>query len=164
MLFAYIYMTTVKTTLPMPLLLLPLSLCISMYESPFSSAVTGLAAGLLLDNALGTIIGFNGILLLWCCLFTSLLFIFVMRRHVVNILLLTLATSLIQGFLHYLFYYSIWGYSTGADIFVGVFLSVIAISQLFTIIFYYIVRFLFAKIGIINENYYEEKSDNIVRE
>jgi cell shape-determining protein MreD len=161
---AYVIMTTVRTPLSTPLLLLPLSLCIAMFEEPFNAAVTGLASGMLLDAAIGSLIGFNGVLLLWCCLFTSLLFMFVMRRHILNIVLLTASVTFIQGFLHYLFYFSIWGYNTGGDIFVGEFLPVIIFTNAFTFIYYFIVKFLVNRLGVIKEGYVEEKTEDKVRE
>lgn len=161
---SYIYMTTVHLKLPTPLLLIPLSLCVAMVEEPFNAALTGLITGMLLDAAEGTLIGFSGIILLWCCLITSLLFMFVMKRHIVNIVLITLAVTLVQGCLKYFFYYSIWNYNTGTDIFVNKVLPVIAITNIFSFVFYYIIKFLINKLGIIRENYIEEKSDDIVRE
>lgn len=164
MFVSYIYMTTVNTGIPMPLLLIPLSLAVSMFEEPFDSAVTGLVAGMLLDSAEGTLIGLNGIIMLWCCLITSLLFMFVMRRHIVNILMITLIVTVIQGSLHYLFYYSIWGYNDGWNIVLKEFLPVIAMTNIFTVFFYYMVKHLDRKMGVIRENYIEEKTDDIVRE
>lgn len=161
---SYIIISTVKTGLPVPLLMIPFSLCIAMYEHPFSAAVTGLVAGMLLDTALGTIIGLNGIILMWCCLITSLLFMFIMKRHFVNILGITIIVSFVQCTIHYFFYYSIWDYNSGGDIYVREFLPVIAMTNVFTVLFYYLIRFLVNKVGIIRENYIEEKTDDIVRE
>ncbi len=160
----YIYMTTVSLPLKTPLLLIPVSLCIAMYEEPFNSALTGLVAGMLLDSAEGTLIGFSGIILMWCCLFTSLLFAVIMKKHFINILLITAGVTFIQGLLRYLFYFSIWDYNEGFNIFYHEFLPVIAMTNVFTALFYYLIKFLVKHLGVIRENFIEEKSDDIVRE
>ena len=64
----YIFMTTVQVNIPLPLFLLSTAMCISVVEDPFYSALTGCIAGLMLDAAAGTLMGMNGIIMMWCCL------------------------------------------------------------------------------------------------
>ena len=160
----YVYMTTAATRFKILLLVIPAAMCVSMFEEPFDSAVCGCVAGLLLDTAQGTLIGLSGIILLWCCLMTSLLFHFFMRRHIINIVLLNGAAILGQGIIHYFCYYAIWGYDPSGKIFVSEFLPVMAYTEIAVIPFYFIVKFLVKHFGVIAENYIEEKSDDIVRE
>lgn len=161
---SYIYMTTAPLNIRTPLFVIPLAMCISMFEEPFDSAVTGCAAGLLLDMSQGTLIGLSGIVMLWCCLASSLLFHFFMRRHVLNIIMLNAAAVIGQGLVHYFFYYAIWEYDSSGKIFLNEFIPVMIYSVIAVIPFFFIVRFLVKKFGIIVENYIEEKTDDIVRE
>ena len=161
---SYIYMTTAPLTLRTPLFVIPIVMCIAMYEEPFDSAIVGCVAGLLLDTAQDTLIGVSGIVMLWCCLGTSLLFHFFMRRHIVNIILLNAAAVFIQGIVHYFLFFAIWEYDRDAQIFLDKFLPVMIYTAIAVLPFYFIVRFLVKKFGIIVENYIEEKSDDIVRE
>lgn len=161
---AYIFMTTAPLNLRTPLFVIPIVMCISMFEEPFDSAIVGCVAGLLLDTAQGTLVGISGIVMLWCCLGSSLLFHFFMRRHILNIIMLNGAAVIIQGIIHYFFYYAIWEYDLSGKIFLHEFLTVMLYTEIAVIPIYYIVRFLVKKFGVIVESYIEEKSDDIVRE
>lgn len=161
---SYIYMTTAPLNLRTPLFVIPVAMCISMFEEPFDAAIAGCVAGLLLDTAQGTLIGISGIIMLWCCLASSMLFHFFMRKHILNIIMLNAAALLIQGFIHYFFYYAIWEYDLSGRIFLDKFLVVMLYSEIAVIPIYFIVKFLVKKFGVIVESYIEEKSDDIVRE
>ncbi len=160
----YIYMTTAPFGLRTPLLLIPAAMCVSMFEEPFDSAVMGCVAGLLLDTAQGTLIGLNGIIMLWCCLASSLLFHFFMRRHIVNIIMLNAAAVIGQGLIHYFFFYAIWEYDSAGKIFTREVLPVTVYTIIAVIPFFFVIRFLSKHFGVIEESYIEEKSDDIVRE
>lgn len=161
---SYIYMTTAPLTLRTPLFVIPVVMCVAMFEEPFDSAIIGCVAGLLLDTAQGTLIGFSGIIMLWCCLGTSLLFHFLMRRHIVNIIMLNGAAVLGQGLLHYFFFYVIWEYDRSGQIFFDEFLPVMIFTEIAIVPIFFVIMFLVKRFGIIVENYVEEKSDDIVRE
>lgn len=161
---SYIYMTTAPSGQRMPLFVIPIAMCISMFEEPFESALAGCAAGLLLDTALGTLIGLNGIIMLWCCLISSLLFHFFMRRHIVNIIILGGAAIVVQTLIHYLCYYAVWEYDASGKIFTGELVPVMIYTEIAVLPFYFAVKFLLGRLGPIRENYIEEKSDDIVRE
>ncbi|MCM1481007.1 MAG: rod shape-determining protein MreD [Muribaculaceae bacterium] len=161
---SYIYMTTAPLNLRTPLFVIPIAMCVSMFEEPFESAICGCVAGLLLDTAQGTLVGLSGIIMLWCCLFSSLLFHFFARRHILNIILLNGAAILAQGLIHYLFYYAVWEYDHSGKIFAKEFLPVMIYTEIAVLPFYFIVRFLTKRLGVIEESFIEEKSDDIVRE
>lgn len=161
---SYIYMTTAPITLRTPLFLIPTAMCVSMFEEPFDSAVFGCVAGLLLDTAQGTMIGLNGIIMLWCCLMSSLLFHFFLRRHIIGIMLINLAAIFVQGIIHYFFYYAIWEYDPAGKIFLGNFLPVMIYTEIAALPLCLLTRFLVKHFGIIVESYIEEQSDDIVRE
>ncbi len=159
-----VYMTTAPLRLRTPLFIIPAAMCISMFEEPFNSAIMGCAAGLLLDMAQGTLIGVSGIIMLWCCLISSLLFHFFMRRHILNIIMLNAAAVIGQGLIHYFFYYAIWEYDSAGKIFTREFRPVMIYTILAVIPFFFIIRFLSKRFGVIEESYIEEKTDDIVRE
>lgn len=165
LLFAeYIFMTTMPSVRRMPLFIVSTAICIAVFEDPFNSAVLGCLSGLLLDFAEGTIIGLNGVILTLCCLMTSLLFYFIMRKHIVNVLALTAVTAFIQTGFRYIFYYSIWGYDKGGAIYLREILPVMIFTVIASAVFYPLIKFLSSRLGVIKETYVEEKSDNIVRE
>ncbi|MCH5348058.1 MAG: hypothetical protein J1E40_01930 [Oscillospiraceae bacterium] len=161
---SYIYMTTAPITLRTPLFLLSTAMCVSMFEEPFDSAVFGCVAGLLLDTAQGTMIGLNGIIVLWCCLMSSLLFHFFLRRYIVSIILVNLAAVFIQGMIHYFFYYAIWEYDPSGKIFTEKFLPVMIYTEIAVFPLFLLTRFMVKHFGVIVESYIEEQSDDIVRE
>ena len=161
---SYVYMTTAPLNLRTPLFVIPIAMCISMFEEPFDAAIIGCVSGLLLDSAQGTIVGLSGIIMLWCCLISSLLFRFFMRRYIMSIMLVNLAAVLIQGIIHYFFYYAIWEYDTSFSILLREFLPVMIYTEIAVIPFYFIINMLVKHLGVIVESYIEEKSDDIVRE
>ena len=160
----YIFMTTFRFNVPLPLLILSTALSISVFEDPFDAAVLGCTAGLMLDSAEGTIIGMNGIIIMWCCMISSLMFYFIMRRHIVNVLLIVTASTLIQTGFRYIFYYSIWGYDKDFGILLHEFLPIVLMTIISAAVIYPFIKSLHGKLGIIRESYIEEKSDDIVRE
>lgn len=160
----YLLMTTFRTDLPAPLLILATAMIISVFEDPFDAAVLGCTAGLLIDSAEGTLMGMNGIIVMWCCLMSSLLFYFVMRRHILSALLVVTAAAVLQTGFRYLFYYFIWGYDLKGQIFLGEFLPVVITTVISAFPIYPVIKLMQNKLGLIKETYIEEKSDDIVRE
>ena len=70
-----------------PVLLIPLAVCIALFEGEIGSAVFGLITGFLWDFASGKVFGFYGMVLLVCCLLTALLSMYLVRVNVANALL-----------------------------------------------------------------------------
>ncbi len=160
----YVFMTTFQANVPLPLLLLATAMCISVVEDPFDSAITGCVAGLMLDLAEGTLVGMNGIMIMWCCLMSSLLFYFVLRRHFVNVLVINAAAVILQTTFRYLFYYLIWGYESGGQIYLNEFLPIVIMTIISAAAIYPLINLMHRKLGVIKEHYIEEHSDDIVRE
>ena len=58
-----------------PILLIPIAICISINEGDeIVSTITGILCGLLIDISCDKIFGYNAIILIGICVFTSLLF------------------------------------------------------------------------------------------
>ena len=93
-----------------PNLLVPMAVCIAMYEGDFSGGVYGALAGLLCDLASFTLFGFNGLILLLCGTAVGLLEIYWIRQKLSNALLCAGGALLLRAFLEYFFYFQVWGY------------------------------------------------------
>ncbi len=162
--FGYVFISTVSTGGALPVLLIPLAVCYGVREEPFNSALFGCVCGLLLDSASGTLIGFNGIVLMWSAVFVSLLFHYYLRRHVVNFIWLDFTAVLIQSLLHYLFFYQIWGYDLSGEVFRGVFIPEAIYTNISGLVIYWLTGIISSRFGTITDHYIEEKSEDIVRE
>ena len=138
----YVVISTVRTALPMPLLLIPLAVGVAAFEnlSPFYAALFGIVCGLLLDSATGTLVSFNGIIVGAAAMMTSLIFLFYFRRQLINFILLDLAAAVVQGLLHYLFFYLLWGYDPSHAIFREIFVPEFILTNLWGIAVYGLLR------------------------
>ena len=127
-----------------PVLLIPLAVCIALFEGEIGSAVFGLVTGFLWDFASGKVFGFYGMVLMICCLLTALLSMYLVRVNVVNALLTVGAVSLICSIWNFLFYYLIWGFSS-----VWLSLGQLLLSSIYTVVFaaplFYLVRLIATK-------------------
>lgn len=94
-----------------PLLLLPLALCISSRTGEIQAMAVGTVCGLLMDIAGGKLMGSNALLLVVFCVPVSLLYQYILRQKLLNILAITAVCTAVQGYLDYLFYYAIWGHT-----------------------------------------------------
>lgn len=164
MAFSYVFVSTINTGGQLPLLLIPCSVCYAAREDPFNSALFGCVCGLFLDSASDTLIGFNAIILMWSCVFVSLLFHYYLRRHILNFLWLDFAVILIQSLLHYLFFYQIWGYDASGLVFAKIFIPEAIYTNISGIVMFWLTGVVKRHFGTVTEHYIEEKSDDIVRE
>ncbi|MDR0944017.1 MAG: hypothetical protein LBM41_05740 [Ruminococcus sp.] len=148
----------------LPLLMIPLSAAVAAFETPVRSAVFGCVCGLMLDNCMGNLFGFYGILLLWTALFISVLFTLLLRRHGLNVFFLNAAASGLLLFLHYFFYMRIWGYDDSSTILLTWYLPIFILTAIFAVPVFYMVKFLKIKLSPVREVTLEEKSEDITRE
>ncbi|MCM1578238.1 MAG: hypothetical protein NC078_05500 [Ruminococcus sp.] len=160
----YVFISTVNTGTPLPLLPLCCGVCYAVREEPMNSALYGCVCGLLLDAAQDVLVGFNAIVLMWCCLFISLLFHCFLRRHIVNFLLLDLGVIMLRGLLHYLFFYGIWDYDLTGAVFTKIFLPEMVYTLIGGAVIFWLTGILADRFGTVTEHYIEEKSEDIVRE
>lgn len=93
-----------------PVWIVALAVSVAMFENVLPSAFFAMTAGLLWDISSGKLFGFNGMVLLICGMFISLLCIYYLHSKLVNSLLFAACAALLQGLLDYLFYYALWGY------------------------------------------------------
>lgn len=163
-LLCYVFMTTSPGTGVKPLLLIPVALCIAMWESEMPSALTGVICGLLLDSACGKVMGYNGLMLMALCLFVSLLFLHLMRQNFVNSIFVVTISSILLGVLDFFFYHGIWGYDRVELIFWDYTLPSVLLTILSTVPVYFIVKIIYIGFDGRQEPHIEEKSESIVRE
>lgn len=169
----YIFMSTGKVIsvsdmgrLPMPLVLIPIAAAAAVYESasPFYSALFGCVCGLLTDSASGTLVSFNGIIIGFCSMIISLVFLFYMRRRILNFILLCFGASLIQSSLHYIFFYLLWGYDPDSGILTGIFIPEFIFTNISGIFIYLLFKLIDRFFGAVREHYIEDSSEAITRE
>lgn len=161
---AYIYLTTFPGSFAKPLLLVPLALCISMRETELPSALTGAVCGLMLDSACGKVFGYNAFLLMILCMFTSLLFLYLMRQNWINSLMVNAAAALLLGILDFFFYYGIWSHANVELLLVRNVLPAAVLTVLASAAVYVVIKIIDKRFGVQEQHYIEEKSENIVRE
>ncbi len=92
-----------------PILIIPLSVAVAMFEKEFSAAVFGLFCGLMLDTACGYLLGISSLWLMPFSLGISLLIMNLIRVNLLNHLWMTVVTSFVMAFMDYFFNYFIWG-------------------------------------------------------
>ncbi|MDF2567959.1 MAG: rod shape-determining protein MreD [Oscillospiraceae bacterium] len=93
-----------------PVLIVPLAICIAIFEGELGGAVIGLITGLLWDLSSNKLSGYNAIIIMAACIVTALLIMYLMRANWVNATILCGCTMAIHGLLDFLFYYAMWGY------------------------------------------------------
>lgn len=161
---AYVLSTVKFSSIPKPLLLIPLAVCISVSHSEMVSSVIGLLLGLMIDTSAGKLFGFNGFIIMVCTMFVSLVFLYWLRKSFVNVLCLSAAVTLVQALFDFLFFYGIWEYENVAGIFLKWYLPSMIYTIVMTVPVYFITKFIDTRFGNPDQQYIEENNENIVRE
>ncbi len=125
-----------------PLLLIPLAVCISSHTGEIQSMAVGTICGLLLDISCGKLIGYNAIWLVVACVAVSLLYNYLLRQKLINILVVTGIVVLVQGYLDFLFYHAIWGHDHVILIYTEIILPGGGLTLLSTIPIYYFIKWI----------------------
>lgn len=131
-----------------PILILPLIVCISMYEGIMPSAIFSMIAGLLWDISSDKLFGFNAVILLSCSVLITLICIFYLHTKLLNSMAFCLVTALLQGLLDFLFYYAIWKYDNVSIILVKDILPTILYTVILTPLFYWGVKYINSKFSL----------------
>lgn len=99
-----------------PILLIPIAISLAVFfEDELKSALVGGLCGILVDIAYYKLFGFNGVLLLVGCVFTTLIFKNYLKPMFVNTIITVAVFTFAHGFIDYFFYYRIW-YPESADV------------------------------------------------
>lgn len=123
-----------------PVLILPVAVCICLYEGVLSSSIFSMIAGLLWDISSDKLFGFNAIIFILCGMFISLLCIYYLRTKLVNGILFVTVTALLQMGLDYLFYYAFWGYGDPVSILLYQLLPTVVYTIAITPLPFFLVR------------------------
>lgn len=123
--------------------LLPLAVCISMFEREWAGTLICVLAGVLCDMPLAEGDGFYAIFFLVICFITSLLITSRMRNNLMTAFLIGSVACLLQTLVYWLVFYVFKGY--GQTLFFTYYLPCAIYTFLFMPVFYFIVRAIFAK-------------------
>ena len=158
----YVIITTLGRGFVMPLLLVPAAVFTAYNErsTPFYTALYGCVCGLLLDSAVGTLISFNGIILGFCSMMTSLFFMFYLRRHMLNFLLIGTLVTALREIMHYALFYLLWGYDENGKILLGVFLPEFILTSISGVVIFGAGMLLNKLFGAVTEHYIEETTED----
>lgn len=160
----YIYMTTGQHSIPLPLIYIPMTVAVASKTEPFTAGIWGFFCGMMTDSAFDKLFGFNAIIFAVAAVLISLMFMYILRQNIMNILLLNAVFIPIQAGLDFLFFYGIWNYPDEGRIWLHIFMPQMLMTLVWTIPVYLIIRWIFKRFGPIEETYIEEKSEDIVRE
>lgn len=119
-----------------PMLLVPAAVCLAIHENEFAGGIMGVFAGLLCDLGGGELFGFNALILLVCCVASSMVVQYLMKPNLFTALVLGAGTLLIRGMLDYLFFYVMWNYEGSTHILVRYILPTILYSLIVLPLFY----------------------------
>ncbi len=128
-----------------PVLLIPLALCIASHSGEIQAMAVGTISGLLMDISSGKLLGYNAIWLVVCCVAVSLLYNYLLRQKLLNILVLTGICVLVQGYLDFVFYYAIWGHDQVFLIYTDVILPSGGLTVLSTVVIYFLIKWIATK-------------------
>jgi hypothetical protein len=84
--------------------------------------------------------GYNAVWMVICCVTVSLLYNYLLRQKLLNILILTAACTAVQGYLDFIFYYAIWGHKDVVLIYTQVIFPSGILTLLSTVIIYVLVK------------------------
>lgn len=132
-----------------PVFVVPFAVCIALFENEMVSAIYGMLAGMLWDMSSNTLFGFNALILLCCCVTVSLFVMYLMRTKLLNALFFVGVIMVVQGLLHYVFYYLIWQYENSYIVLVRHILPSALFTVIMTIPVYFLVRTIATKFNAV---------------
>lgn len=122
------------------ILLVPLTVCISMFEREFAGMFFGLFAGAMLDSFSSDSIVFNSLSFTVIGFAAGAFITYVMRNNLVCAVMLTAAFTLIYNTLDFIFYYAFSGAENPIKIYFRYFFVSVLYTVIFTPLYYLIVR------------------------
>lgn len=133
------------------MLLIPLIVCIGMFEREMAGAVLGLFAGALWDSVSGLGDGYNTLFLMLIGAGCGLLINILMRNHLLTALILTALSSVMYVLSYLLFFVIAQGLDGSAFLLMRYYLPSCVYTVVFTPVFYIIVRAVMKKTAIIEK-------------
>ena len=128
-----------------PLLVLPMCICLAVFEGEFEGGVFGFIVGLFVDSTSETVFGFNSLVFLVLSVSAGLLAIYVFRRSTMNVMLLCLFAVFIRALLEFFFAFVIYGYPNLEPYFYTQFAPQVVLTSIFAYPFCEFFRYLHKK-------------------
>lgn len=131
-----------------PLLLIPLVVCVAIYEGELAGGIFAIIAGLIWDSGVDTIMGFQVLILYVCCVISALIVKFLLRESIFSAILLSVLSVFIYSTYHFLFVYVIWNHPIEvlSKLFLHDYMSIFLYTIPAIPIYYFIVRLINNKI------------------
>ncbi len=127
------------------MLLVPLTVCVGMFEREMWGMLFGLFAGVLLDAFSAESLCFHSVALTCIGFASGLLITGIFRNNLKTCYLFSTAALLIYNTLYFLIFYCHSAAHSADYVYINVYLASVIYSLLFAFVFYYIVRFISAK-------------------
>ncbi|MCI8497647.1 MAG: rod shape-determining protein MreD [Clostridiales bacterium] len=125
-----------------PVLLIPLTVCIAMFEGEAAGMTCGIVGGLLWDATGSRLIGFNSILMLLFALACAMLIEYLMSRRLVTAMLFCSSALVLWQLIDWLCFHVLPGYGSAGYTLLVTGLPVVGYSFLFVFPFYFLVRWM----------------------
>ncbi|MDE7122289.1 MAG: rod shape-determining protein MreD [Oscillospiraceae bacterium] len=123
-----------------PLVLIPVALCIASHTGEIPAMMVGAVCGLLLDLACGKLPGCNAIILVISCVMVSLLYRYLLKQKLWNMLFLITICVALQAGVDYVFYYAIWNDPDVELILKNIMIPCGMMTIISGIVFYFIIK------------------------
>lgn len=130
-----------------PIILIPVAVCLAMSQNELVAGIIGAVCGLLVDITCGTIIGVNAVILLVVCVSISLLCLHLIKNNLIDAVLITIATAILQGFLNFFFNYVIWRVENYRYILTSMILPSVVWTTMTAPIVYLVIKYVFSKLS-----------------
>ena len=121
-------------------LLIPLCVCIAVFEGERWGAAFGVFAGALWDLSHGGGDGYNALFLLVICALCGVLVRYLMQKNIVTALVMSGGACLLYSILYVMFFISAQGIERPAFLFIRYYFPSAVLSFLLTFVFYYLIR------------------------
>lgn len=121
---------------------LPLVICISMFERETVASLFGVLAGVIADISSG-VDGFNAFVLVVICACASLLISHFMRNNIVTAIVLSAAGTFIYQLIYIIVFIFAAGGGVSINAFVFYYLPSYAVTLLFIPVFYFLIKTIF---------------------
>lgn len=125
------------------LLLIPLTVCIAMFERSMPGMCFGALAGILWDFALSGGDGFFSVMLTAVGFFSGALVTFVFRNNIRAAFILSFGALSFCNVSHWLMFIVRKGYEGGADLLFSRYIPSVLYSLIFVFVYYYIISVIF---------------------
>ncbi len=128
-----------------PILLIPVAVCIAMFEGEIIGAGAGLLAGVLWDTVTVTADGYVALYLMLACAVCGVLLRVFMRNNIVTYLIMNSGIIFIYIVTYVLFFISARGIDGAGQIFLRYYIPMGLYSFILTPLWYYLIRTIYRK-------------------